>query len=498
MIPFETRFGLVSNIPATHVPACPGAAALPAAATHIPAVDIEEVRWQHERKDRIRKVGSLCAAALIFLRFSAIHETITNVLGFNTYLIYLFALPGGLAWLISRGFRRTFPTRSPMLYWAAFMGWMLVSTPFSFWRGEAVAVDLVYLKTVLPLAILVAGLPLTFVECRRVAYGIALAVPVIIITARLFVDERLEATGRIATDIKGTISNSNDIAGMLVVTLPFVLFIVIRPGTRAWIRFVAIAVVGAGLFTILHTASRGAMLGLFASILMILVLSNNKQRVAALAAGGLAIPIAFASLPEATVQRLFSFRADSENVSQEALESQETRVFLLKRSLEFTVSHPVFGVGPGNFMDYEDNDSREQGMRKGSWHVPHNAYTQVSAECGIPALIFYLLAILGTIRSVARVHKLCRKHPQLKDISDLAFCFIVALSGFCVAIFFLPFSYHAYLPMLGGFSVCLTAAARRELKQRGLWAEPGLTRNPGLAGPVRGATTAPSKYPAKV
>jgi O-antigen ligase len=459
----------------------------------------EEARWQSDRRNALRKIGAFCAAALIFIRFSAIHETITHVLGINTYLIYLFALPGGLAWILSGGIRRTFASRSPVLFWAAFTGWMLMSTPLSFWKAAAVAEDLVYLRTVLPLALLVAGLPLAWEECRRVAYGIALAVPVIIITARLLAKESLAAAGRVAIDLGGTISNPNDIAGILVVTLPFVLFIVIRPGTPAWLRIVAGLLIVAGLITLLRTASRGGMLGLFAALLMILVRASSRQRIALLAAGGLALPVAFAALPESTAQRLFSFRAGSEDVSEEALDSQKVRVFLLKRSLEFTVTHPVFGVGPGNFVYYEDSDSRAHGLKKGNWHVPHNAFTQVSSECGIPGIVFYVVAIGLTFRGVGRVHKLCRRHRELKEISDLAFCFSVALSGFCVAVFFLPFGYHAYLPMLGGFSVCLTSVAQRELKLRGLWAEPGAQRNAAaaLAGGGRGLLVSRPTYSAK-
>ncbi len=463
----------LARTPARPSPATPNAAA----GSRSAVIDADEIRWQTARRDRLRAAGALCATGLMFIRFSAIHETISAVLGFNTYLIYVLAVPAGIAWILSGGFRRTFRPGSPIVYWTAFTAWMVLATPFSFWLAAGVDADLVYLRTVLPLAILVAGLPVTFTECRRLAYAVALAVPVIIVTARLFVNERDAAQGRVASDLQGTISNPNDIAGVLVVTLPFVLFIAIRPGTLMWIRAAAGLLLAAGLYTILHTGSRGAMVGGFAAFLMILIRANGRQRIALLAAGCIALVVSFAALPDMVVQRLFSFRAGSENVSEEAIQSQETRLYLLQRSLEFTATHPIFGVGPGNFMYYEDFDSREQGMRKGSWHVPHNTYTQVSAECGIPALILYIVAIGLTFRTVGRVHKACKKHPEMKEFSDLAFCFSVALFGFCVTIFNLPFSYHAYLPMLGGFSFCLLAVTQRELKHRGLLPEPVRPRN---------------------
>jgi len=32
----------------------------------------------------------------------------------------------------------------------------------------------------------------------------------------------------------------------------------------------------------------------------------------------------------------------------------------------------------------------------GNWHETHNTYTEISGECGIPALIFALVGLFGT------------------------------------------------------------------------------------------------------
>ena len=62
---------------------------------------------------------------------------------------------------------------------------------------------------------------------------------------------------------------------------------------------------------------------------------------------------------------------------------------LLKRSVSETISHPLFGVGPGQFPVR----SWKRRKRKTTWFQwlgTHNSYTQVSSECGIPAFICYL------------------------------------------------------------------------------------------------------------
>ena len=287
--------------------------------------DAEEIRWQRDRASQIRSMGAYCAAALVFIRFSATHEIITSVLHVNTFVLYIFGVPAILAWLISGGARRSFPRSSPVIFWLAFAFWMVLATPFSSWRGGSTGLVLTYLRTVTPFAVLVAGLPLTWQECRRVAYAIALAAPVILVSSRLFLDVQMEATGRVASELTGTIANSNDIAGMLVVTLPFVLFVVVKPKTMFLVRMLGAGVIAYGIYILLHTASRGAMLGLFAGMALILIRANTRQRIGLVVIGGVAVVSTFAVLPAETVQRLLTFSA-SEEASGEALASQDPQL----------------------------------------------------------------------------------------------------------------------------------------------------------------------------
>jgi O-antigen ligase len=92
-------------------------------------------------------------------------------------------------------------------------------------------------------------------------------------------------------------------------------------------------------------------------------------------------------VPAENLRRLISYSSIDNPKNEEASESQEIRQYLLQKSVEFTISHPLVGVGPGQFDTYEGKFDLSQGM----WRSTHNTFTQISSECGLPALIFYRL-----------------------------------------------------------------------------------------------------------
>ena len=83
---------------------------------------------------------------------------------------------------------------------------------------------------------------------------------------------------------------------------------------------------------------------------------------------------------------------DSENDVSSAYGSAEQRQHLFWRSLEVTLEHPLFGVGPGNFPIISD-----------SWLVTHNSYTQMSSEGGIPALVLYVMVLWAGFKNLKKL-----------------------------------------------------------------------------------------------
>jgi O-antigen ligase len=119
----------------------------------------------------------------------------------------------------------------------------------------------------------------------------------------------------------------------------------------------------------------------------------------------------------------------------------------------------LFGVGPDQFAAAVNQDAAGAG-RQVPWLGTHNTYTQVSSECGIPALIFYLAVIGLCLRSNLRLYRLTRDVPAYGEVAALSRCLLAGTLVFAVSAFFFHMAYSPYLPSLAGFTVALHLAAR--------------------------------------
>jgi O-antigen ligase len=234
-----------------------------------------------------------------------------------------------------------------------------------------------------------------------------------------------------------------------------------------------------GLWEIFGTASRGAVIALGVCFLFVLFRGAPRQRMVALVIGGIMVFSVPLLLNGSAAGRLGTLFGGND---QEALESREGRSYLLTQSLIYTVRHPVFGIGMSQFPNYEGKQSVDAGLT-GSWHETHNAFTQVSSECGVPAVIFFILGLGSAIVSVNRVYKRARREGHT-EIANVCFCYLLSMVGYLTSIIFLSNAYDYYLPAMIGLAVALTATAEQEMSRVGpariavpnLWNPPLVTR----------------------
>ena len=405
--------------------------------------------------------GLYAALCLVFIRFSMIHEALAFKLGINLYLLYIFGPPAILAAVFSGGLQRTFRNRAA-LCWLGLMFCMACSALFSSWRGGSVPQLIDYVRTQFPMLIVVGGLIVTWRDCLMMLRTLAASALVSVGIGRVFmgVDE-----GRMSLDMRGSsIANSNDLAAHLLLLLPFLVYFIIRPGARTITRILFSVVVGYGLFIILGTASRGALVGLGSIGLLVLIRAGAKQKSALIIAVVAGALVLVPALPQETLERLTSFSSDSGIV--EASGSADLRRYVLQRSIEFTFSRPIFGVGMGQFMNFEGGSGSFAGMAHGAYIETHNAYTQISSECGIPAFLFYATAMISVFLTFSRAYRLTRGNPELTDMAAAAFIGLSAVTGFLVCTTFLAFGYKLYQPGLVGFAVAFGGAIPREIAAR--------------------------------
>jgi O-antigen ligase len=409
----------------------------------------------------LRKLGLYLAIAFIFCRFSLFGELVTNSLNFDPHIARILGIPVILLAVITGGLWRVL--RSRLSYaWLGLVIWMVLSSPVSYWPGGSVSLVLSFVRGQLPMLLIIGGLVLTWAECRMVLLSLALACLVNVMSGKLF-EVNPDSDSRLSLEL-GTIGNANDFTAHLFFVLPMVIFVLLI-ADRGWIRrILCLGVLGYGVYYCAATGSRGGLIAFAAVCIFILIRAPGRVRIGALAAAAAMFLVILAALPHSLLHRYATlFTNDSDDV--EAIESTEARTHLLKASIQFTFQHPILGVGPGEFSDYEAYVAKRLG-KKGAWQVTHNAYTQVSSEAGIPALLFYLAALVMAFRTFGRVYRAARGRPELRSMAMACFCCQLSMVGFCTAQAFLSLAYTMYLPTMSGLAIAFSRSLDRELARQ--------------------------------
>jgi O-antigen ligase len=215
----------------------------------------------------------------------------------------------------------------------------------------------------------------------------------------------------------GTFLNPNHLAGWLVAVMLLALgppLLQGRAGRRAFSR---LALLGAPVVVaMVHAASRGALLGLGAGLLALLIMSwkrlPRRWRNVAVASGlvivvgaGVGLALRFRQTDPFRYQRLKIWRA----------------------SLGVVADDPWFGSGPRQFAyaaknhQFPDGDGplrHDRGFR-----VTHSDWLRVPCELGLPGAVVLLLTIGTLVRCVRRR----RRRVDSPDSSVLAIAPLIAL-----------------------------------------------------------------------
>lgn len=409
-----------------------------------------------EYRDPLQRLAFHFGILLIFLRFSMLHEAMTVLLGTNLYLLYAFGAPALLGVLFSGGLRRVFRYRTAW-YWTAFLLWLGLAVPFSVWKGDSARLFAAYARSEFPMLLIIAGLAVNWADCRRILHTLAASAVAYIVMARLFLREQ----GNRPVLAFGTTANSNDLAAHQILLLPFLLFLVLDSRKPKILRLGGLFAAGLSLQMILRTGSRGALVALTAVLLLSLLMGTLRFRMAMLVTG-IAAALAFPLLvPPETRQRLLSLTSETD-APQEAVESLMQRKNLLEKGVDLAFENPIFGSGPGQFTVAEDIVSREQGARRGAWMNVHSVYVQIGAECGIPALVFFLAGLLSSFQLLRKNYAGLRTDESRQQMAAGGFCILLSLTGFAVAQAFLNMAYSYCFPAMAGLAVAACNATSFE------------------------------------
>jgi O-antigen ligase len=244
---------------------------------------------------------------------------------------------------------------------------------------------------------------------------------------------------RIGGAIRGLFGNSNDLALHLVTMVPLAIGFAFT--SKNFVKRILYIGLGA-LFVaaVVVTFSRGGFLGLFIAILVLLRKIGRKNKL--LSTGALVVAmVTLLSLAPGTyfdrIGTIFNSASDSTGSS-----SQRTEI--LKRSVRVTLRYPLFGVGVGNFHHKSVHEL-----------VTHNAYTQVSSEMGIPALVIYLMLMIYPLRRLRQIEAETENRPDKRRFHYLSIGIQASIVAYMVSSFFGAVAYQWYVYFIVGYAVAL-------------------------------------------
>jgi O-antigen ligase len=401
-------------------------------------------------KSRTRAGAALTLTTVfLFFRISFLHEFIAAKLHFDLHILMLLGALSLLAAFLKGKLLIAIRSRISV-YWILFALWLFVATITSSWQGGSLPILLDYLRTTLPLLFLIPAVSDNTEDLLKIVRTIGWAG---IATIGIGFSTKEYSQGRLLLKDAPSIGNSNDYAAYLVYVFPFVVYLLFGPRAKTLHKLAGLVVVPLGLYQILGTGSRGGVVGVAATLAAVLILAKPKVKLAILVGLPVLAMIALPLISSKSLDRLKSVFVSSQretNGRNEAEESRQARTKLLEASIKLTFAHPLFGVGPKQFEESEYNDAKAE-QRRGMWHETHNTFTQVSSECGIPALLFFMTALISAFATLWKL-----KSSSDYTLAGIARIVLISMFGFLVCILFLS---HAYdFPVIISCSLVVTIA----------------------------------------
>ena len=238
---------------------------------------------------------------------------------------------------------------------------------------------------------------------------------------------------RISGSIGGIFANPNDLALHLVTMTPLAIALLLA--TRSLLKKFLYAVCAAlFVMAIVATFSRGGVIGLVVASFVMAMKFTRKLRVFMVGAFLALVLVGLAFSPGGFRERIFT-TSDQSAVS---------RTDDLKRSIYLAIRHPLLGVGLNNFVLYSNQAK-----------ATHNAYTQVAAETGLAAAVFYVLFLVAPLKPLRRIERENLSEKKKPAAYYLAIGLQASLVGYMISSFFASVAFLWYAYYLVAYAIAL-------------------------------------------
>ena len=241
----------------------------------------------------------------------------------------------------------------------------------------------------------------------------------------------------------GILSNSNDIAAIFVLAIPFTIIFILKTGLRPFNWLLSIVTMVIMTYLVWESQSRGALLGIFAIFgSFALVKVKSKKMISLLVVVGI-------------LGTLGAFKLM--NRGAEDIEGSTTnRILFWKAGLNMAIRNPLFGVGfwgfPRNLPAYAPDGN--VGSEK-EHMTAHSSWVLALGECGFPALLLFL-CLWGY--GFYTAWKIKDEHPE----------YFLGLAGYGMTITFLSHTYLLYPYILLALVITQYQIEREQKTRKGI------------------------------
>lgn len=244
---------------------------------------------------------------------------------------------------------------------------------------------------------------------------------------------------RVSGSIGGMFGNPNDMALHLVTIFPIAIALMFTTSNIIK-KLIYVACALLMVAAIVVTFSRGGFLSLAGVVSVLGWKIGRKHRLAVLLSM-IVLFVGFTALaPGSYGDRLGSIF----NHNLDTMGSASARQDLLVRSIIVAAKHPLFGIGMGNFHTVSIQEL-----------VSHNAYTQVAAEMGIPAMIIYIMFMLTPFKRLREIERETFAARRGSRFYYMSIGFQASIVGYMIGSFFASVAYLWYIYYLVGYAICL-------------------------------------------
>jgi O-antigen ligase len=242
----------------------------------------------------------------------------------------------------------------------------------------------------------------------------------------------------------GWFSNSGEFGIQMCIFFPIVVYFV-RALSRHWPRWKQYAfwgIAATGVTSIIASSSRGALFGLAAVAMWMLI--KSRYKIKALIGTAVLGAAVYWLLPQEQIVRLQTMGDDKTSLS---------RTTLWQHGREIMASHPVLGIGYDNWSSYN-------AVHYGSPLLPHNIFIQAGAELGFTGLFGFIALIILTFAINRRTRQLMKaRGADGLFMFQMAHAFDAALVGYLVPGFFVTVLFYPFFWINLAMAVALHNAA---------------------------------------